>query len=94
MLKQGQGHIINILSTRAITGGPNRAAYSASKFAAKGLMDSLRLEIPKSIKITNICPGKVSDEDVTHKDLCKTIDYVLSLSDKAIIRDLIIGGVL
>ena len=92
MLKQGSGHIINILSIRAITGGPNRGAYTASKFAAKGLMDSLRLEVPESIKITNVCPGNVSEEDVTYKDLCNTIDYVLSLSDKAVVRDLIIGG--
>ena len=92
MLKQQNRHIINILSIRAITGGPNRAAYSASKFAAKGLMDSLRMEIGSSIKITNICPGKVSKKDVTHKDLCKTVEYLLSLSNNAIIRDLIIGG--
>lgn len=92
MRKANKGHIINILSIRAISGGPNRAAYSASKFAAKGLMDSLRIEVKPNIKITNICPGKVSDNDVTYTDLHKTIDYVLSLSDKAIIRDLIIGG--
>lgn len=92
MRKLNNGHIINILSIRAISGGPKKAAYSASKFAAKGLMDSLRIEVEPNIRITNICPGKVSEEDVTYSDLCKTVDYILSLSDKAIIRDLIIGG--
>jgi NADP-dependent 3-hydroxy acid dehydrogenase YdfG len=92
MLKQNSGHIINILSIRSITGAPDKAAYSASKFAAKGLMDSLRMEIGPAIKITNICPGKISNEDVTTKDICKTVDYILSLSDKATVRDIVIGG--
>jgi len=92
MLRQNRGYIINILSIRAISGGPNRAAYSASKFAAKGLIECLRMELNPTIKITNICPGKVSKKDVTNNDLCKTVGYLLSLSDKAIVRDLIIGG--
>jgi len=92
MLKQNSGKILNILSIRSHTGAPTKAAYSASKFAAKGLMDSLRMELKSPINITNICPGKVSEEDVTYSDLCKTVDYLLSLSDKAIVRDIILGG--
>jgi short-subunit dehydrogenase len=87
-------YIINISSIRGITGAPNKAIYSASKFALQGLMDSLRKELKDSgIKITNICPGKIS-ESVTTRDIVKTINYILSLSDETFIRDIILGGVL
>lgn len=87
-------HIINISSIRGITGAPNKAAYSASKFALQGLTDSIRKEFKEAkFKITNICPGKVFDS-VMPEDIVKTINYILSLSDKTFIRDIILGVLL
>lgn len=87
-------HIINISSIRGITGAKNKAAYSASKFALHGMMDSLRDELKTSdIKVTNICPGKLY-ESVTSTDIVRTIKYILSLSNKTFIRDIVLGGVL
>jgi short-subunit dehydrogenase len=90
--KQGEGRFINISSIRGITGAPNKTIYTASKFAVQGLIDSLRLELKETnIKLTNICPGRL-DDTVTREDIAKTINYLLSLSDKTHIRNIILGG--
>jgi uncharacterized protein len=60
MLKQKQGHIINVASMAGLLGMPYMAAYAASKFALVGLTDSLRREHYRSgIALTCICPGSV-----------------------------------
>ncbi len=92
MQKENSGYIINISSIRGITGCPNKSIYSASKFAIQGFSDSLRYELKDTnIKITNICPGKFLDT-VTYRDIYNTIKYLLSLSYKTCVRNIILGG--
>ncbi|MBI5037446.1 MAG: SDR family oxidoreductase [Candidatus Kerfeldbacteria bacterium] len=58
MKRRRQGTIINILSTSALTGRANSAAYCASKYAATGFTKSLRLEAaPKKISVIGVYPG-------------------------------------
>jgi len=58
MRKQNDGLIININSTAGLNGKPNISAYSSSKFAIKGLTESIREEIKNSnIKIYEVFPG-------------------------------------
>jgi NAD(P)-dependent dehydrogenase (short-subunit alcohol dehydrogenase family) len=58
MRKQKRGHIISISSTAGIVGYEYCTAYSASKFAVEGWMESLRIEIaPFNIKTTIVNPG-------------------------------------
>lgn len=58
MKKQGEGLIININSTAGLEGKPEISAYSSSKFAIKGLTESIRKEIKGSnIKIYGVFPG-------------------------------------
>lgn len=59
MLKQGHGRIINISSVAGLSGSPNLAAYSASKFALMGLSESLRMEYSPTIEVGVLCPGPV-----------------------------------
>ncbi len=110
MIKQKKGYIINIGSTRAITGASNKATYSASKFALRGLTQSLSAEFFKhGIRASLICPGFVltkknrdlyekynlsADKIVKKEDITKTIDYILKLSPGAYIREIILGGML
>ena len=89
-LMNSNSYIINISSIRGITGCPNKAIYSASKFALQGMTDSLRKE-SNGVRITNICAGRIPDS-VTHLDILKTIKYITSLSNRTIIRDIILGG--
>lgn len=58
MKKQGNGTIININSTAGLDGKPEISAYSASKFAIKGLTESIRKEVKDSgIKVYGVFPG-------------------------------------
>lgn len=58
MKKQKSGIIINILSTSALTGRANSSAYCASKYAAVGFTNSLRLEaMAENIKVIGVYPG-------------------------------------
>jgi len=59
MIKRGRGTIINMASLAGLTGIPNLAAYSASKFALIGFSEALRLEFSPRIRIGVLCPGPV-----------------------------------
>jgi NAD(P)-dependent dehydrogenase (short-subunit alcohol dehydrogenase family) len=58
MRKQRSGHIITMSSTAGIVGQEFCSAYSASKFALEGWMESLRFEVePFGIHTTIVEPG-------------------------------------
>jgi len=58
--KAGGGSIINIASTAALHGCPNRAPYTASKWAVIGLTKTMAMELGESdIRVNAICPGSV-----------------------------------
>jgi NADP-dependent 3-hydroxy acid dehydrogenase YdfG len=93
MRKQRSGYIINISSTRGITGAPTKGAYSMTKFGVRALSETIFAENKKyGIKAITICPGKLGKNLVTYNDIAKTIKYLLSLGKQAHIRELIIGG--
>ena len=54
MINLNKGHIISLSSMAGITGTPNLVPYCATKFAVKGLMDALFLELRASSATTNI----------------------------------------
>ena len=62
MVERGQGgHVVNISSILGIYPAPNVTAYVASKFAVRGLSQSLRAELePHKIGVTAICPGMIN----------------------------------
>lgn len=52
------GHIINVASMAAFLTGPQAGIYTASKFAVRGLTESLRYNlIPYGIGVSLMCPG-------------------------------------
>ncbi len=60
MKAAGQGVIVNIASTAALFGYPNRTPYAASKWAIVGLTKTLAMELgPHNIRVNAICPGSV-----------------------------------
>lgn len=63
MKRQGEGLIININSTAGLEGKPEISAYSSSKFAIRGLTESIRKEIKNpNIKIYGVFPGGMQTE--------------------------------
>tara|TARA_R110000868_G_scaffold13892_1_gene64575 strand:+ start:12596 stop:13435 length:840 start_codon:yes stop_codon:yes gene_type:complete len=60
LVKSPKGSIVNIASTAALFGYPQRAAYAASKWALIGMTKTLAMELgPKGVRVNAICPGSV-----------------------------------
>ena len=60
MKKAGQGHIINIVSMAGLVATAKSSLYSATKFAAIGFYNSLRLELmPFGVHVTTVNPGPI-----------------------------------
>ncbi len=91
--KRGAGNVIIIGSESALAGGKRGAIYSASKFALRGLAQSLRSECSRNgVRVSVINPGMVRTGffdrlDFTHgedsenyieaSDVAKTVVHVL-----------------
>lgn len=84
MKGQEKGHIINIASTAALEGMPQVAAYCASKWAVKGLSESLFREVRDfNIKVTCIYPGSVKTDFFRNSPSIQPHDYMLMPEDIA-----------
>lgn len=81
--RQRSGAIVNINSTAGLEGKPGLSAYVASKFAVKGLTQSLREELKDtSISVYGIHPGGIQTEIYKEKypadfDTYMSVDYAV-----------------
>jgi len=63
MKAQGQGDIVNIASTSGIKGHSHGTAYSASKWALRGISQCWQEELrPHDIRVISICPSQVQTD--------------------------------
>ncbi|MFW6138735.1 MAG: SDR family oxidoreductase [Spirochaetota bacterium] len=99
MIPAKTGYIINISSVVGFKGYPNQSAYTASKHAIVGITKSLAAEVQEhNIRVSVIMPGGVEtdftvrtrpDLDpsvlISPDDIAKTVLYLLSLSDRAMV---------
>lgn len=84
MKKQGYGHIFNIASTAALEGYPQVSAYCGSKYAVKGISESMYKELRDfKIKVTCIYPGSVKTEFFKNVASIQPHDYMLMPEDVA-----------
>lgn len=59
-VRQESGHLVNISSTSGLKGGRGGTAYSASKFALKGMTECWRDELrPKNVRVMLVNPSEV-----------------------------------
>lgn len=104
MIPRRSGYIINVSSVVGIKGYPNQAAYTASKHGIMGLTKSLAVEAqPFGVRISAILPGGVDTDFIGDarpdldrsvlirpEDVAKTIMFMLSLSDQAVVDQIYI----
>jgi 3alpha(or 20beta)-hydroxysteroid dehydrogenase len=62
---RGGGAIVNISSVEGMGGGSHLTAYTASKFAVRGMTKAAALELgPKRIRVNSVHPGAIRTEMV------------------------------
>jgi len=62
-LLQTRGSLVGIISIAGHVGLPGRTGYSASKFAVRGFLDTLRIEyLKKGLHVLVVAPGFTSSE--------------------------------
>jgi len=62
-LKESQGHIINISSTRALMSEIGTESYSASKGGINSLTHSLAMSLSPNVKVNSITPGWINTNE-------------------------------
>jgi NAD(P)-dependent dehydrogenase (short-subunit alcohol dehydrogenase family) len=57
MAARGEGSIVNVTSQMGHVGGPNRAAYCASKHGVEGLTKAIAIELaPQGVRVNSVAP--------------------------------------
>jgi NADP-dependent 3-hydroxy acid dehydrogenase YdfG len=85
MKKSQYGHIINIASTAALEGMAMVSAYCATKWAVKGLSESLFREVRDfRIKVTCVYPGSTKTDFFRNSPGIQPHDYMLMPEDVAL----------
>ncbi len=99
--KSNRAFIFNMCSVASLLAYPNGGSYSISKFALLGLSKALREELkPKNIKVTSVMPGATwsnswkgvdlpKERLMAAEDVAKTIVHTMSLSDAAVVEEII-----
>jgi 3alpha(or 20beta)-hydroxysteroid dehydrogenase len=63
MEKSGGGSIVNISSTAGLRGSPGAIAYSATKWALRGMTKAAAVDLaPRRIRVNSIHPGPIDTE--------------------------------
>ena len=102
-IAKNRGDIVNVASTAATRGYAGGTAYSASKFALRGMTECWRAELrPHNIRVMQINPSEVQTEFVTASgrpprafserklipaDIAQTIVAMLELPDRGFIPE-------
>ncbi len=59
MVERGRGHVVTVASAAGLAGVPRQTDYAASKHAAVGFADALRVELARTapgVRTTLVCP--------------------------------------
>lgn len=104
MIPAGSGFIINLSSVVGFKGYVNQSAYTATKHGVMGLTKSLAAEVQEhGICVSAILPGGVDTDFIgaarpdldrsvliPTEDIAKTVLFLLSLSDRAMVDQIYI----
>ena len=104
MIPAEDGYIINISSVQGIKAYPKQSAYAATKHGIMGLSKALAAEVQKhGIRVSVILPGgtdtgliararpDLDKSGLIHpEDIARTVLYLLSLSDRAMVDQIVV----
>lgn len=72
MVDRGSGSIVGISSAAGLLGVFGYTAYAASKFAVRGLLESLRQELrPHGVHVACVFPADVDTDQLRHEEALK-----------------------
>ncbi|MDF2090998.1 SDR family oxidoreductase [Knoellia sp. 3-2P3] len=72
MVEHGRGSVVGISSTAGLVGVFGYSAYSPPKFAVRGLLEVLRVELrPKGIHVGCVCPPDTDTPQLAYENLFK-----------------------
>ncbi|MBF0120026.1 MAG: SDR family oxidoreductase [Desulfobacterales bacterium] len=95
MIKSNHGHIVTIASAAGLVGVNSLSDYSASKFAAVGFDESIRMELKKKkidgVKTTIVCPYYVNTG--MFAGIKTKFDFLLPVLDEKDVAEKIIEAV-
>lgn len=75
MVSRGSGHIVNICSAAGFMPVFGYSAYSASKYAVRGLSDVLRVELkPHGIQVSVVYPPDTDTPQLHYEDTLKPLE--------------------
>ncbi len=75
MIKRGSGHIVNISSMAGVIGVFGYTAYGASKYAVRGLSDTLRAEMkPHGVNVSIIFPPDTDTPQLAYESKFKPFE--------------------
>ena len=78
--RTGSGAIVNMSSTVALRSAPNAIAYTASKWAVRGMTKAAALELaPKNIRVNSVHPGPIDTDMIairSREDNLKRVQQV------------------
>lgn len=93
LLKETEGHIVNISSIFGLAGLPSQATYCSTKFAVRGFTEALRAELSKSrVRVSCVHPGGVrtnieksarfrkATDGCSHEEMIEVFEKLVRLS--------------
>ncbi len=102
-VRQGGGHLVNISSTSGVKGGRGGTAYSASKFALKGMTECWRDELRRhDVRVILVNPSEVltdfaaklgreqaaSEKKLRPREIADAVVGVLEIDDRGFVPEL------
>jgi 3-oxoacyl-[acyl-carrier protein] reductase len=104
MIPAKSGYIINISSIQGIRAYPTQSAYAATKHGIMGISKALAAEVQEhGIRVSVILPGGTDTGLITRarpeldrsglihpEDIALTVSYLLSLSDRAMVDQIVV----
>lgn len=84
MKEKNKGHIINVASVAALQGNPQGSAYHGTKFAVRGISDSLFKELRDfGIKVSCVFPGSTKTDFFQNAPGVDAHDYMMKPEEVA-----------